>query len=59
VDQKPRVEPEVIDEVAREFDLHRPEAEPAPAELPSGENVRLMEALTGLATLMDRLRRPE
>jgi general secretion pathway protein A len=59
VDQKPRVEPEVIDEVAREFDLHRPEAEPPPAELPSGENVRLMEALTGLATLMDRLRRPE
>lgn len=59
VDQKPRVEPDVIDEVAREFDLHRPEPEPAPAELPSGENVRLMEALTGLATLMDRLRRPE
>lgn len=59
VDQEPTIGPEVIEEVAREFDLHRPEAEPAPAELPSGENVRLMEALTGLATLMDRLRRPE
>ena len=59
VDQQSLVRPEVIEDVAREFDLHRQEAEASPAELPSGENVRLMEALTGLATLMDRLRRPE
>lgn len=59
VDQQQVVRAEVIDEVAREFDLHRAESEPVPAELPSGENVRLMEALSGLATLMDRLRRPE
>lgn len=59
VDQQPVVGPEMIDDVAREFDLHRPLPEAAPAEAASGENVRLMEALTGLATLMDRLRRPE
>lgn len=59
VDQHPMVLPAVVDDVAREFDLHRPEQEMEPAELPSGENLRLMEALSGLATLMDRLRRPE
>jgi type II secretory pathway predicted ATPase ExeA len=60
VDQQPLVTASVVDDVAREFELHQPETVLEPeAPLPSGENVRLMEALQGLATLMDRLRRPE
>lgn len=61
VDQSTPITAETIEEVAREFELHQPEAEAAsvPAAEPSGENVRLMEALQGLATLMERLRRPE
>jgi type II secretory pathway predicted ATPase ExeA len=61
VDQKRPVQVATIDEVAREFDLHRidpiaqPVVEPAGA---SGENASLMEALQNLATLVDRLRRP-
>jgi general secretion pathway protein A len=57
VDQQPTIGPKTIEEVAREFELHQPE--PAAPAVPSGENLRLMEALQGLATLMDRLRRPE
>jgi hypothetical protein len=59
VDQKRPIQPETIIEVAREFDLHQidPIAQPVTAE-PSGENASLMEALQNLATLVDRLRRP-
>jgi hypothetical protein len=53
------VEAPRIDEVAREFELHRPEAQAEVTPASSGENARLMEALQGLATLMDRMRRPE
>ncbi len=58
VDQRPVVEPNTVDDVAREFELHElhPTAPPT-ATANGGENVRLMEALQGLATLMDRLRR--
>jgi type II secretory pathway predicted ATPase ExeA len=59
VDQQPSVEAPRIDEVAREFELHRPEAQAEVTPASSGENARLMEALQGLATLMDRMRRPE
>jgi len=60
VDQKRPVEAHTIDEVAREFDLHRidPIAQPVETPGPSGENASLMEALQSLATLVDRLRRP-
>jgi type II secretory pathway predicted ATPase ExeA len=60
VDQKRPVEGGTIDEVAREFDLHRidPIAQPVETPGPSGENASLMEALQNLATLVDRLRRP-
>jgi general secretion pathway protein A len=60
VDQKRPVEGATIDEVAREFDLHRidPIAQPVESAGASGENASLMEALQSLATLVDRLRRP-
>jgi type II secretory pathway predicted ATPase ExeA len=60
VDQRRPVPAETIDEVAREFQLHEvdPLAKPAGPN-GDGENLRLMEALQNLATLVDRLRRPE
>lgn len=60
VDQKRPVQVGTIDEVAREFDLHRidPIAQPVESPGASGENASLMEALQNLATLVDRLRRP-
>jgi len=60
VDQKRPVQVGTIDEVAREFDLHRIDPIAQPVETPgaSGENASLMEALQNLATLVDRLRRP-
>jgi general secretion pathway protein A len=60
VDQKRPVLVATIDEVAREFDLHRidPIAQPVENTGASGENASLMEALQSLATLVDRLRRP-
>jgi general secretion pathway protein A len=60
VDQKRPVQVATIDEVAREFDLHRidPIAQPVESPASSGENASLMEALQNLATLVDRLRRP-
>ena len=59
VDQKRPIQAETIEEVAREFDLHEidPIAQPVTPE-PAGENASLMEALQNLATLVDRLRRP-
>lgn len=62
VDQRQPIPVETIEEVAREFELHEvdPIAGPSPAAAAGdGENVRLMEALQSLATLMDQLRRPE
>jgi len=60
VDQRRPVQVATIDEVAREFDLHRIDPTAQPVETPgtSGENASLMEALQNLATLVDRLRRP-
>jgi hypothetical protein len=60
VDQKRPVQVGAIDEVAREFDLHRidPISQPVEQAGASGENASLMEALQNLATLVDRLRRP-
>jgi general secretion pathway protein A len=59
VDQKRPIHADVIEEVAREFNLHEidPIAQPVVPE-PAGENASLMEALQNLATLVDRLRRP-
>ena len=59
VDQKRPILPDTIEEVAREFDLHEidPIAQPVTPDA-SGENATLMEALQNLATLVDRLRRP-
>lgn len=59
VDQKRPILPETIEEVAREFDLHQIDliAQPVSPET-NGENASLMEALQNLATLVDRLRRP-
>lgn len=58
-DQRKPVTADIIQNVADEFDLTGPEAQPAPvASLNAvAENPRLAEALQGLATLMDRLRR--
>lgn len=60
VDQKQTISAEAIDEVAREFDLHR--IEPVVASTPgrsNGENLSLMEALKALATLVEQMRQPE
>jgi len=59
VDQKRPIQVGTIDEVAREFDLHRIDPIAQPVEpAAAGENATLMEALQNLATLVDRLRRP-
>jgi hypothetical protein len=61
VDQKKTVSAEVVDSVARDFDLSDGSAAaamiaPAP---PSSEKFDLVEALRTLATLADRLRQSE
>ncbi|MBI1749156.1 MAG: AAA family ATPase [Acidobacteria bacterium] len=61
VDQQSPINAATIEEVAREFQLHEfepnaPSLEPA---APSGENLRLMEALQSLVTLVDHLRRSD
>lgn len=58
-DQRKPVTADIIQNVADEFDLTGAEAQPAPAASLNAvaENPRLVEALQGLATLMDRLRR--
>ncbi len=61
VDHQRPIQPQTIDEVAREFELHRvdPTVAAPPAPLGGdGENLNLLEALQNLATLVDRLRRP-
>lgn len=60
VDQQKPVLVSTIEPVAREFELH--EIEPTPPSstaIVGGEDLRLMEALQNLATLMDRLHRSE
>lgn len=60
VDQRKPVAAETISEVAREFQLDQIEPmAPPQVRNGDGENARLMEALQNLATLVDRLRRPE
>ncbi len=62
VDQQRPIQPETIDDVAREFELHRVDptlAAPAEKGAGDGENVRLLEALQNLSTLVDRLRRTD
>jgi len=56
VDQRIPLGPVTIDEVAREFELDR--IEPiAPPPMAGGDTTKLMEALQGLMTLMERTRR--
>ena len=61
VDQRKPVGVDIVEEVAREFQLHEidPIAPPPAKRDGNGENVRLMEALQSLATLVDRLRTRE
>lgn len=58
-DQRHLVSAETVETVAHEFELHQLDPSPPQALVPSPENLRLMDALQSLATLMDRLRRPE
>ena len=58
-DQQRPVPAETIETVAREFELHEIEPVAPPAMLTNGESQRVVETLQNLATLMDRLRRPE
>ncbi len=58
-DQQRPVPADTIETVAREFELHEIEPTAPPGLLTNGENLRAMETLQNLATLMDRLRRPE
>jgi len=60
VDQKRTVAADVVDAVARDFDLSdgSPAAAMAPPA-PSSDKFDLVEALRTLATLADRLRQPE
>jgi general secretion pathway protein A len=58
VDQVRPVPAEVVETVAREFELN--EIEPfAPSQLFRGDDQQLRQTLQGMATLMDRLRRPQ
>jgi len=62
VDQKKVVAPDIVDSVARDFDLADGTAGammPAAPALPSAERFDLVEALRTLATLADRLRQSE
>ncbi len=58
VDQVRPVPPEVIETVAREFELNEIEPFP-PSQLFRGDDQQLRQTLQGMATLMDRLRRPQ
>ena len=62
VDQQKVIAPEVVEAVARDFDLsdnHASAAMTAPPPAPSPEKFDLVEALRSLATLADRLRETE
>jgi general secretion pathway protein A len=58
-DQQRTVPSNTIEVVAREFELDEMEPAAPPTLLTSGESRRVVETLQSLATLMDRLRRPE
>jgi putative secretion ATPase (PEP-CTERM system associated) len=58
VDQQAQVGGEIVEAIAREFDLHQPDAPLAPMN-GNGENLGLMEALENLASLTERLRRSQ
>jgi putative secretion ATPase (PEP-CTERM system associated) len=58
VDQHTQVGPEIIEAIAREFDLERADLPYAPIN-GNGENLGLMEALQNLASLTERLRRSQ
>jgi type II secretory pathway predicted ATPase ExeA len=61
VDHRKPIGEDIIEEVAREFQLHEVDPIAPPPAKPdgNGENLRLMEALQNLAKLVDRLRTPE
>lgn len=62
VDQHKTVGPTVIEAVARDFDLHEngmPDQITTPVVAANSEKLDVVEALRTLATLADRLRRPE
>ena len=62
VDQHKTVSPAVIEAVARDFDLHEsgtPDQITTPTVSANPEKLDVVEALRTLATLADRLRRPE
>ena len=61
VDHARPVSEQTIEEVAREFQLHEVDPTAPPPAKPdgNGENLRLMEALQNLATLVDRVRTRE
>ena len=65
VDQKPTIAAQIVDAVARDFDLSDNTASgamtvaPSPAASTNGEKFDLVEALRTLATLADRLRQSE
>jgi general secretion pathway protein A len=58
-DQQRPVLAETIESVAHEFELHEVEPAAQPSVVAGGEGLRVVETLQNLATLMDRLRRPE
>ena len=61
VDHRKPIGPDVVEEVAREFQLHEVDPIAPPPAKPdgNGENLLLMEALQNLAKLVDRLRTPD
>ena len=62
VDQNKTIAPPVIEAVARDFDLHEngtPDRVTTPVVAANSERLDVVEALRTLATLADRLRRPE
>lgn len=61
VDHVRPIGPDIIEDVAREFQLHEVDPTAPPPAKPdgNGESLRLMEALQNLAKLVDRLRTPE
>ena len=58
-EQKRPVPVETIGEVVREFQLDVVDALPAPLPAATDDHARLMDAFQTLATLMDKLRRPQ
>jgi len=57
VDQQKPVPAEAIEQVAHEFELHQFQPIAPPSAPPSEEDVRVIEALRNLASLVERLRR--